>query len=112
MNKVFHKDSHMFFVFDPKSQETIGNSQGYPRIYHMRRTAERHFGSQGEIVEYAPVKYGINVTQMNPVDEFICSECGFISRDMSGYNCEDEVCYEFVPHYCPNCGVKLVSEER
>ena len=33
-----------------------------------------------------PERHGRNITKMNPVDEFVCSECGFIMRDASGYD--------------------------
>ena len=58
------------------------------------------------------VKHGRNETQMNPVDEFICSECGFTVQDFEGYDNEEEVYYEFNPHYCPNCGVKIDGSEN
>ena len=61
--------------------------------------------------DVAPVKHGRNETQMNPVDEFICSECGFTVQDFEGYNNEEEVYYEFNPHYCPKCGVKMDGGE-
>lgn len=54
-----------------------------------------------------PYKHGRNETQMNPVDEFICSECGFTVQDFEGYDSEEEVYYGFNPHYCPNCGAKM-----
>ena len=55
-------------------------------------------------VDAVLVKHGRNETQMNPVDEFICSEWGFTVQDFEGYNNEEEVYYGFNPHYCPNCG--------
>lgn len=61
--------------------------------------------------DVAPVVHSKNETEMNPVDEFICSECGFVSRDMSGFYIEEDCCYEFNPHYCPNCGAKMDKEE-
>lgn len=57
-----------------------------------------------QAADVALVKHGRNETQMNPVDEFICSECGFTVQDFEGYDNEEEVYYEFNPHYCPNCG--------
>lgn len=57
--------------------------------------------------DVAPVKHGKNETRMNPVDEFICSECGFTSREMSGYDAAEDVYYEFEPNFCPNCGADM-----
>lgn len=53
------------------------------------------------------VKYGKNVTDINPVDEFICSECGFICKELSGYDKEEDVHYEYEPKFCPECGAKM-----
>lgn len=50
---------------------------------------------------------GKNITNMNPVDEFICSECGFRAQDIERYDAEDDVCIEFEVKYCPNCGAKM-----
>lgn len=55
-----------------------------------------------------------NLTKENPVDEFICSECGFMTEDFSekrvdeGYR--DMTYHEFEIKYCPNCGAKVVEE--
>ena len=32
------------------------------------------------------IKYGINKTNRNPLDEFICSECGFTCHNLMGYD--------------------------
>ena len=59
-------------------------------------------------------KHGANVFDMHPTDEFICSECGIVIRDLCRYeydeDTEDESCFEFVVKYCPNCGA-LIKEE-
>lgn len=61
-----------------------------------------------------------NITENNSVDEFICSECGFITEDFSqikidedfeeGIYYEERNRYEFQIQYCPNCGAKVVEE--
>ena len=61
--------------------------------------------------DYAEVKHGYNKTSMHPVDEFLCSECGFCCADYTEtkydedgdytYSCECEF------EYCPNCGAKM-----
>ena len=57
---------------------------------------------------------GSNVTDKHPVDEFICSECGFVMRDFSetviDLDADDEYCREFYFRYCPRCGTKIESE--
>ena len=55
-----------------------------------------------------------NESDNNPVDEFICSECGFMTEDFSEKRVDmddGEVTYhEFEFRYCPNCGAKVVEE--
>ncbi len=60
-------------------------------------------------------KYGKNMTEDNPYDEFICSECGLIMRDFEEVIIEeegDESYYGFEFKFCPRCGVKIVEEEE
>ena len=57
------------------------------------------------------IPLGRNLTENHPVDEFVCSECGFICEDYTekvydidgeySYNCECEF------DYCPKCGSKI-----
>lgn len=63
------------------------------------------------VVDAAPVVHGKNITPMNPVDEFVCSECGFTMRDISGYDSKEDVFYEYELQYCPACGAKMDLEE-
>lgn len=110
MSRGYHAGDHMFFVLDPEREKIIDDYNGHLKVYHTRNNADKYAGHYGKIIEYAPMKYGRNVTQTNPVDEFICSECGFATRDMSGYDTEDDVCYEFCPHFCPNCGAAILKD--
>lgn len=59
------------------------------------------------------VRHGKNITTMNPVDEFECSECGFIC-EISEKIYDDEYtfdCYrEYNPKFCPDCGAKMDKE--
>ena len=55
-----------------------------------------------------------NITEYNPVDEFICSECGIILIDFV-QNIIDEhdndVTYsEYCMKHCPECGKKVEVE--
>ena len=59
------------------------------------------------------VRHGENVTTMNPVDEFECSECGFVCEiyeniydDEYTLDCQRE----YNPKFCPNCGA-IMDEE-
>lgn len=60
------------------------------------------------------VRHGKNITQIHPVDEFICSECGFMSEDLIEkiYDEEGDYFYyrEYEFKYCPNCGAKMDKE--
>lgn len=63
------------------------------------------------------VRHGKNITQNHPVDEFICSECGFITRECCRYKIDedadgDESMLEFEFRYCPCCGAKMDGERR
>ncbi len=62
-------------------------------------------------VDVRPERHGRNITDMNPVDEFICSECEFVMRDTSGYDGEEEVKYEFELKFCPKCGAKMDGKD-
>lgn len=62
----------------------------------------------GELCEQKTCK---NISEKNPVDEFICSECGFHYEDVSETREDEDGEYsykvEFVTKYCPNCGAKV-----
>lgn len=55
-----------------------------------------------------------NVTQMNPVDEFKCSECGFTCIDYTEvvYDEDGEYTYnrECEFNYCPKCGRRVALD--
>lgn len=67
----------------------------------------------GELVE---VEHCENETEMHPVDEFVCSSCGLIMRDISRWEIDfdadpiDESQIEFEIKFCPRCGRKVVEE--
>lgn len=47
-----------------------------------------------------------NITEKNPVDDFVCSNCGLHLHDwVRIINNEDW--HEFEVKYCPNCGAKV-----
>ena len=71
--------------------------------------------SNTRTADVAEVKHGYNATSMNPVDEFVCSECGFICTDFreTVYDEESDYTYyrECVFDYCPKCGAKIIQND-
>ena len=65
-------------------------------------------------IEARPIVRGKNITQMNPVDEFICSVCNFRCEDIHQMEYdedgEDFSCCEYEFKYCPECGVEMEGE--
>ena len=61
-----------------------------------------------------PVKEGENITENNPVDEFVCSECGIIIEDWSRVEIDEadgeRTNHEYVFRFCPNCGAAMTEE--
>ena len=57
-----------------------------------------------------------NESDNNPVDEFICSKCGFMTEDFSEKRIDEDdgdvTYHEFEFRYCPNCGAKVVEESK
>ena len=55
-----------------------------------------------------PLKVGENITENNPVDEFVCSKCGIILEDWSRVEIDEDdgerTNHEYAFRYCPNCG--------
>lgn len=60
-------------------------------------------------VGFVPI--GRNISEIHPVDEFVCSECGFICEGWTEVvydeDTGDVTNYEFEFRYCPKCGCKL-----
>ena len=57
------------------------------------------------------VRHGKNITKIKPVDEFECSECGFICEICENIYYDDCICHrEYNPEFCPNCGAKMNKE--
>lgn len=61
-------------------------------------------------------KHGRNITKMNPVDEFVCSECGFIMQDFTEVRIDedthDTTYHECYIKYCPHCGAKMQEAKK
>ena len=66
------------------------------------------------VEKVSEIRRGKNITQINPVDEFICSECGFMCEDLTEkvYDEEGDYFYhrEYEVKYCPGCGAKIIEE--
>ena len=65
------------------------------------------------------VKHGYNATKLHPVDEFICSECGFTCDGYTEAIYDEEGDYTYYCecefNYCPKCGAKMdggVTDEQ
>lgn len=58
-----------------------------------------------------PEKEGENITENNPVDEFVCSKCGIIIENWLRVEIdeddEERTYHEYIFRFCPNCGVKV-----
>ena len=71
----------------------------------------RHFKNKSDFIQ---IKHGYNATKMHPVDEFICSVCGFTCTDYIEikYDVDGEYSYgsECEFDYCPRCGTKMDEE--
>ena len=64
---------------------------------------------------YKEVKLGENITKNHPVDEFICSECGFIARECHRIEIDEEygdaTIFEYEYRFCPRCGADMRGEK-
>jgi hypothetical protein len=65
---------------------------------------------------YRKQRYCENLTENHPVDEFICSECGLITRENTRIEIDedadgDEAECEFEIKFCPRCGSKVKGGE-
>ena len=60
------------------------------------------------------VEEGKNITENNPVDEFVCSKCGIILEDWSRVEIDEDdgerTNHEYVFCFCPNCGTPMKGE--
>lgn len=66
------------------------------------------------VCDMKEIIHGKNVTAMNPVDEFICSECGFDCVDYNEVAYDEDREYEYFQecefNYCPHCGAEIDKE--
>ena len=66
-----------------------------------------------EDVEEAPERdktFTENITCRQPSDEFICAKCGLWLLEYGRYDEEEGHCFEYVPKYCPECGLPVKQE--
>lgn len=68
------------------------------------------------IADVQEVRHGKNLTKAHPVDEFICSECGYMTEDCTEkkYSQDGDYCYlcEYEYKFCPHCGARMDKEEN
>lgn len=67
--------------------------------------------------DVAEVQHGYNATNMHPVDEFVCSVCGFACTDfteiVTDNDNDDDIWYrECEFSYCPNCGACMDKNKK
>ena len=89
--ELIHNGENIFF----REQELLKKES---KLKELEKT--RHFTCKNE-------------TEINPVDEFICSNCGFITEDFSKLKIDEDNgerwLSEFEIKYCPNCGAKVIE---
>ena len=87
-----------------KVKATFLKNHVIPTIEGCRRT------------DVAEVKHGYNKTSMHPVDEFLCSECGFCCADYTETKYDEDGDYTYSCEcefdYCPRCGVKMDGKKE
>lgn len=74
------------------------------------------FVKQMPAADVVEVVHGHNKTSMHPVDEFLCSVCGFCCADYTETKYDEDGDYEYSCEcefdYCPKCGAKMDGERR
>ena len=78
--------------------------------------ALKNMQDKNPAADFAEVIHAENITDLNPVDAFICSNCGFACDDVSE-TINDEYgnfshYREFEFKFCPNCGAKMDGERK
>lgn len=96
--------------YDPEKETTFIGYGSYD-LSNVFRWLEENFEVEEPTADVAPVVHGKNLTEHNPVDEFKCSHCGAIFRDVVLCKIDedsgDESYYEFEFRFCPRCGMKV-----
>ncbi|MBQ3543534.1 MAG: hypothetical protein IJA34_00855 [Lachnospiraceae bacterium] len=77
-------------------------------VQYMLSVNEQLLLKSADVVE---VVHGHNETSMHPVDEFLCSVCGFCCVDYTETKYNEDGDYEYSCEcefdYCPKCGAKM-----
>lgn len=64
-----------------------------------------------EAADVSETKHGHNATAMHPVDEFVCSECGFACEGFTEIVTDEDGDYQYQREcefdYCPKCGAEI-----
>lgn len=98
--------------------EQIGYTEklvGYYRKEEMILNRLAELEDKIEQVTLKEEKTCDNVSEMNPVDGFTCSECGITIIDFREERVDEDYnasWYEYEIKYCPNCGAKVVNNGK
>lgn len=92
-----HRSEHVFIPFDAEGHAFYSN--GKVRVYRTIESAEKQGFFADSLVEYAPVRRGMWITEANGVT--ICSNCG-----------EEHEWDEYRPFYCEYCGSRMDGENN
>lgn len=61
--------------------------------------------------DVVPIREGENISDLHPVDEFVCSVCGIVlegwSRVVTDEDDGEQYFYEYEFKFCPNCGANM-----
>lgn len=105
----------LFYSIDPESDGSDGGTVALTSDDYTSEEIEEML-SLLPAADVAPVVHGKNLTEGNSVDEFKCSHCGAIFRDVALCQIDedsgDESYYEFEFRFCPRCGMIVDLEEK
>lgn len=108
------KAINLFYPVDPENDGSDGCTTVLKSEKYSSEEIESML-SELPAADVAPVVHGKNLTECHPVDEFICSHCGAIFRDVALCKIDedsgDESYYEFEFNLCPRCGMKVDLED-
>ena len=116
MAEYIERESFFKFLTGQMTRKQNGAfAKGFNKGIMVARAAvhNKEITPAADVVE---VVHGHNKTSMHPVDEFLCSVCGFCCADYTETKYDENGDYEYSCEcefdYCPNCGAKMDGERR